>query len=141
MKVAIEVGTDALSCKLFESLSDCLVGHEVILVSPTTERALVDVVEALKPSICIGISFGSGNGITSGTETFYTTGAAGGSAQRIHEAVLEVLGIRDRGVTALEASSYIPIVRTQLGYSDSMVDMVVVASNLRELAKAIVSAI
>ena len=151
MKVAIDIGSSGyvsnstlgisskeMNQRLVELLRVALDTCEVVVLEPSNETQLVELITAIKPSKCISIGYSSCNGCSGGTETF-SPATAGGSvlAHKMHEAVVSVLDLRDRGVTQTETKFKIPYAKVHLGHLDNDVDALVVEDNLPELAKAI----
>ena len=152
MKIAIDIGSSKsplvnktfgitdyeLNTKLVDLLKVDLDECEVVVLSSTSEQHLTDLIRETKPSKCISIGYASYNGQISGTETFSPT-TAGGSvfAHKMHEAVVSVLDLRDRGVTQTETKFKIPYAKVHLGHLDNDVDALVVEGSLPKLAKAI----
>ena len=151
MKVAIDIGSSGyvsnstlgisskeMNQRLVELLRVALDTCEVVVLEPSNETQLVELITVIKPSKCISIGYSSCNRCSGGTETFSPT-TAGGSvfAHKIHEAVVSVLDLRDRGVTQTETKFKIPYAKVHLGHLDNDVDALVVEGSLPELAKAI----
>ena len=156
MKIAIDVGSSDtplvnqtfgitaydLNCKLVELLKANLNADEYVILEATSEQHLEELIKETKPSKCITLGYSYYNGIVSGTETFVSISAGGNKfGKGINENVVEALGLRDRGVSKLETQFKIPYAQVNLGFIDHDVDVMVIESNLAQLAQAIVESI
>lgn len=156
MKIAIDIGSSKtplvnktfgitsyeLNTKLADLLKIDLDGCEVVVLSPTLEQHLTDLIRETKPSKCISIGYSSYNEQISGTETFLSTTAGGSKlGTQLHENITDVLGLRDRGITKLENQYKVPYAKVNLGFIDHDVDVMIIESNLSKLSKAIAEAI
>ena len=156
MKIAIDIGSSKsplvnktfgitayeLNTKLVDLLKVDLDECEVVVLSSTSEQHLTDLIRETKPSKCISISYASYNGQISGTETFLSTTAGGSKlGTQLHENVVDVLGLRDKGISKLETQYKIPYARVNLGFIDHDVDVMIIESNLSKLSKGIAEAI
>ena len=156
MKIAIDIGSYKtplvnktfgitsyeLNTKLVDLLKTDLDGYEVVVLSSTSEQHLTDLIRETKPSKCISIGYASYNEQVSGTETFLSTTAGGSKlGTQLHENIINVLGLRDRGITNLENQYIVPYAKVNLGFIDNDVDVMIIESNLSKLSKAIAEAI
>ena len=156
MKIAIDIGSSKtplvnktfgitdyeLNTKLVDLLKVDLDGCEVVILSSTSEQHLTDLIRETKPNKCISIGYASYNEQVSGTETFLSTTAGGSKlGTQLHENIINVLGLRDRGITKLENQYKVPYVKVNLGFIDHDVDVMIIESNLSQLSKAIAEAI
>ena len=156
MKIAIDIGSSKsplvnktfgitdyeLNTKLVDLLKVDLDGCEVVVLSSTSEQHLTDLIRETKPSKCISIGYASYNEQISGTETFLSTTAGGSKlGTQLHENIIEVLGLRDRGITKLENQYKVPYAKVNLGFIDHDVDVMIIESNLSKLSKGIAEAI
>ena len=156
MKIAIDIGSSKsplvnktfgitgyeLNTKLVDLLKIDLDGYEVVVLSPTSEQHLADLIRETKPNKCISIGYASYNEQVSGTETFLSTTAGGSKlGTQLHENIINVLGLRDRGITTLENQYTVPYAKINLGFIDHDVDVMIIESNLSQLSKAIAEAI
>ncbi len=156
MKIAIDIGSSRsplvnktfgitdyeLNTKLVDLLKIDLDECEVVVLSPTSEQHLADLIRETKPSKCISICYASYNGQISGTKTFLSTTAGGSKlGTQLHENIVNVLGLRDRGITKLENQYKVPYAKVNLGFIDHDIDVMIIESNLSKLSKAIAEAI
>ena len=156
MKIAIDIGSSKsplvnktfgitdyeLKTKLVDLLKVDLDECEVVVLSSTSEQHLTDLIRETKPSKCISIGYASYNEQVSGTETFLSTTAGGSKlGTQLHENIINVLGLRDRGITKLENQYKVPYAKVNLGFIDHDVDVMIIESNLSNLSKAIAEAI
>ena len=156
MKIAIDIGSSKsplvnktfgitdyeLNTKLVDLLKVDLDECEVVVLSSTSEQHLTDLIRETKPSKCISIGYASYNEQVSGTETFLSTTAGGSKlGTQLHENIINVLGLRDRGITKLENQYKVPYAKVNLGFIDHDVDVMIIESNLSQLSKAIAEAI
>ena len=156
MKIAIDIGSSKsplvnktfgitdyeLNTKLVDLLKVDLDGCEVVVLSSTSEQHLTDLIRETKPSKCISIGYASYNGQISGTETFLSTTAGGSKlGTQLHENIVDILGLRDRGITKLENQYKVPYAKVNLGFIDHDVDVMIIESNLSKLSKGIAEAI
>ena len=156
MKIAIDIGSSKsplvnktfgitgyeLNTKLVDLLKVDLDECEVVVLSSTSEQHLTDLIRETKPNKCISIGYASYNEQVSGTETFLSTTAGGSKlGTQLHENIINVLGLRDRGVTKLESQYKVPYTKVNLGFIDHDVDVMIIESNLSKLSKAIAEAI
>ena len=156
MKIAIDIGSSKtplvnktfgitgyeLNTKLVDLLKIDLDGCEVVVLSSTSEQHLTDLIRETKPNKCISIGYASYNEQVSGTETFLSTTAGGSKlGTQLHENIINVLGLRDRGITKLENQYKVPYAKVNLGFIDHDVDVMVIESNLSKLSKAIAETI
>ena len=156
MKIAIDIGSSKsplvnktfgitsyeLNTRLVDLLKTDLDGYEVVVLSSTSEQHLADLIRETKPNKCISIGYASYNEQISGTETFLSTTAGGSKlGTQLHENIINVLGLRDRGTTKLENQYKVPYVKVNLGFIDHDVDVMIIESNLSKLSKAIAEAI
>ena len=156
MKIAIDIGSSKsplvnktfgitdyeLNTKLVDLLKVDLDECEVVVLSSTSEQHLTDLIRETKPSKCISIGYASYNGQISGTETFLSTTAGGSKlGTQLHDNVIDVLGLRDRGVSKLETQYKVPYAKVNLGFIDHDVDVMIIESNLSKLSKGIAEAI
>ena len=156
MKIAIDIGSSKtplvnktfgitdyeLNTKLVDLLKVDLDECEVVVLSSTSEQHLTDLIRETKPSKCISIGYASYNEQVSGTETFLSTTAGGSKlGTQLHENIINVLGLRDRGITKLENQYKVPYAKVNLGFIDHDVDVMIIESNLSKLSKAIAEAI
>ena len=156
MKIAIDIGSSKtplvnktfgitgyeLNTRLVDLLKTDLDGCEVVVLSSTSEQHLTDLIRETKPNKCISIGYASYNEQVSGTETFLSTTAGGSKlGTQLHENIINVLGLRDRGVTKLENQYKVPYAKVNLGFIDHDVDVMIIESNLSKLSKAIAEAI
>ena len=156
MKIAIDIGSSKtplvnntfgitgyeLNTRLVDLLKTDLDGYEVVVLSSTSEQHLTDLIRETKPNKCISIGYASYNEQVSGTETFLSTTAGGSKlGTQLHENIIDVLGLRDRGITKLETQYKVPYAKVNLGFIDHDVDVMIIESNLSKLSKAIAEAI
>ena len=156
MKIAIDIGSSKsplvnktfgitdyeLNTKLVDLLKIDLDECEVVVLSSTSEQHLTDLIRETKPSKCISIGYASYNEQISGTETFLSTTAVGSKlGTQLHENIVDILGLRDRGITKLENQYKVPYARVNLGFIDHDVDVMIIESNLSKLSKGIAEAI
>ena len=156
MKIAIDIGSSKtplvnktfgitdyeLNTRLVDLLKTDLDGYEVVVLSSTSEQHLTDLIRETKPNKCISIGYASYNEQVSGTETFLSTTAGGSKlGTQLHENIINVLGLRDRGITKLENQYKVPYAKVNLGFIDHDVDVMIIESNLSKLSKAIAEAI
>ena len=156
MKIAIDIGSSKsplvnktfgitdyeLNTKLVDLLKVDLDECEVVVLSSTSEQHLTDLIRETKPNKCISIGYASYNEQVSGTETFLSTTAGGSKlGTQLHENIINVLGLRDRGITKLENQYKVPYAKVNLGFIDHDVDVMIIESNLSKLSKAIAEAI
>ena len=156
MKIAIDIGSSKtplvnktfgitdyeLNTRLVDLLKTDLDGYEVVVLSSTSEQHLADLIRETKPNKCISIGYASYNEQVSGTETFLSTTAGGSKlGTQLHENIINVLGLRDRGITKLENQYKVPYAKVNLGFIDHDVDVMIIESNLSKLSKAIAEAI
>ena len=156
MKIAIDIGSSKtplvnktfgitdyeLNTRLVDLLKTDLDGYEVVVLSSTSEQHLADLIRETKPNKCISIGYASYNEQVSGTETFLSTTAGGSKlGTQLHENIIDVLGLRDRGITKLENQYKVPYAKVNLGFIDHDVDVMIIESNLSQLSKAIAEAI
>ena len=156
MKIAIDIGSSKtplvnktfgitgyeLNTRLVDLLKTDLDGCEVVVLSSTSEQHLTDLIRETKPNKCISIGYASYNEQVSGTETFLSTTAGGSKlGTQLHENIINVLGLRDRGITKLENQYKVPYAKVNLGFIDHDVDVMIIESNLSQLSKAIAEAI
>ena len=156
MKIAIDIGSSKtplvnktfgitdyeLNTKLVDLLKVDLDECEVVVLSSISEQHLTDLIRETKPNKCISIGYASYNEQVSGTETFLSTTAGGSKlGTQLHENIIEVLGLRDRGITKLENQYKVPYAKVNLGFIDHDVDVMIIESNLSQLSKAIAEAI
>ena len=156
MKIAIDIGSPKtplvnktfgitdyeLNTKLVDLLKIDLDGYEVVVLSSTSEQHLTDLIRETKPNKCISIGYASYNEQVSGTETFLSTTAGGSKlGTQLHENIINVLGLRDRGITKLENQYKVPYAKVNLGFIDHDVDVMIIESNLSKLSKGIAEAI
>ena len=156
MKIAIDIGSSKsplvnktfgitdyeLNTKLVDLLKVDLDECEVVVLSSTSEQHLTDLIRETKPNKCISIGYASYNEQVSGTETFLSTTAGGSKlGTQLHENIINVLGLRDRGITKLENQYKVPYAKVNLGFIDHDVDVMIIESNLSQLSKAIAEAI
>ena len=156
MKIAIDIGSSKtplvnktfgitgyeLNTRLVDLLKTDLDGCEVVVLSSTSEQHLTDLIRETKPNKCISIGYASYNEQVSGTETFLSTTAGGSKlGTQLHENIINVLGLRDRGITKLENQYKVPYAKVNLGFIDHDVDVMIIESNLSKLSKAIAEAI
>lgn len=156
MKIAIDIGSSKsplvnktfgitdyeLNAKLVDLLKVDLDGCEVVVLSSTSEQHLTDLIRETKPSKCISIGYASYNEQVSGTETFLSTTAGGSKlGTQLHENIVDILGLRDRGITKLENQYKVPYAKVNLGFIDHDVDVMIIESNLSKLSKGIAEAI
>lgn len=152
MKIAIDIGSSnsklinetfgitshQLNTKLVDLLKANLSDCEVVVLSASSEQHLAELTEQAKATKCISISYSTHNGLVGGSETFFARTAGGSKlGKQLHKAVIEVLGLRDRGTNIIETPVKVPYVRLHLGFIDHDVDVMVIESNLSNLAKAI----
>ena len=156
MKIAIDIGSSKtplvnktfgitgyeLNTRLVDLLKTDFDGYEVVVLSSTSEQHLADLIRETKPNKCISIGYASYNEQVSGTETFLSTTAGGSKlGTQLHENIINVLGLRDRGITKLENQYKVPYAKVNLGFIDHDVDVMIIESNLSKLSKAIAEAI
>ena len=156
MKIAIDIGSSKsplvnktfgitdyeLNTKLVDLLKVDLDECEVVVLSSISEQHLTDLIRETKPNKCISIGYASYNEQVSGTETFLSTTAGGSKlGTQLHENIINVLGLRDRGITKLENQYKVPYAKVNLGFIDHDVDVMIIESNLSQLSKAIAEAI
>ena len=156
MKIAIDIGSSKtplvnktfgitdyeLNTRLADLLKTDLDGYEVVVLSSTSEQHLADLIRETKPNKCISIGYASYNEQVSGTETFLSTTAGGSKlGTQLHENIINVLGLRDRGITKFENQYKVPYAKVNLGFIDHDVDVMIIESNLSKLSKAIAEAI
>ena len=156
MKIAIDIGSSKsplvnktfgitdyeLNTKLVDLLKVDLDECEVVVLSSTSEQHLTDLIRETKPNKCISIGYASYNGHVSGTETFLSTTAGGSKlGTQLHKNIINVLGLRDRGITKLENQYKVPYAKVNLGFIDHDVDVMIIESNLSKLSKCIAEAI
>ena len=156
MKIAIDIGSSKtplvnktfgitgyeLNTRLVDLLKTDLDGYEVVVLSSTSEQHLTDLIRETKPNKCISIGYASYNEQVSGTETFLSTTAGGSKlGTQLHENIINVLGLRDRGITKLENQYKVPYAKVNLGFIDHDVDVMIIESNLSKLSKGIAEAI
>ena len=156
MKIAIDIGSSKsplvnktfgitdyeLNTKLVDLLKVDLDECEVVVLSSTSEQHLTDLIRETKPNKCISIGYASYNEQVSGTETFLSTTAGGSKlGTQLHENIINVLGLRDRGITKLDNQYKVPYAKVNLGFIDHDVDVMIIKSNLSKLSKAIAEAI
>ena len=156
MKIAIDIGSSKsplvnktfgttdyeLNTKLVDLLKVDLDECEVVVLSSTSEQHLTDLIRETKPNKCISIGYAAYNGQVSGTETFLSTTAGGSKlGTQLHENIVDILGLRDRGITKLENQYKVPYAKVNLGFIDHDVDVMIIDSNLSKLSKGIAEAI
>jgi N-acetylmuramoyl-L-alanine amidase len=94
----------------------------------------------------IELHFNSANGIANGTETLYATENSMEFANKVHQAIIRVLGLKNRGVKKLRPDDRgyknltlvtKPCVIIEPGFGDNQIDCLVLADKKDALAQAL----
>lgn len=110
-------------------------GHTVIRTrkdhkdpAPVGQRA--NIARKYKGEIMLSLHCNAANGVARGTETFYRGSSHKTKAQKINDAVVSILGIKDRGVktegesqhSTLAVMSFQPTFLLEIGFIDNISD-------------------
>lgn len=126
LKVAIDLAS------LLENALEEL-GHKCVLFDTTSSKPLSEYLQSSSAKLCLHISLAEGNGIISGTSSYWNHP----KGLEMHSAMLNVLGLRDRGTSKIEdiyPCNYIHLVPC---FKDNMVDVLVLEDCLTDLANAL----